>query len=166
VNELARRQLDALGEVAAGLERDGVEYALFGGWAVDFHARRATRAHDDVDLVVWRDDRERIVAMLEQRGWRHAPVSDEDGGTGYERDGVRVELTFLALVDGVASISLRQGAFAWPDALRADVLQLDGVTARVQALEVLRRTKLHVRDDDESDAHKDRVDFEVLDGLA
>jgi len=165
VNESAQRQLDALGEVHAELERAGVDYVLFGGWAVDFHAGKVTRAHDDVDIAVWLTDRERITSLLERHGWRHAPEPDEDGGTGYERHGVRLELTFLLLVDGVVSIPLRDGAVAWPDALRAEVLELDGVTPRVQALDVLRRTKSRARED-EADATKDRADYAALERLS
>ena len=81
--------------VDALLERDEIEYWLFGGWAVDFHAGSITRAHFDVDIAVWLADLPRIAALLEEDGWRHAPDPDENGGTGYERDGVRLELTYL-----------------------------------------------------------------------
>ena len=88
-------QLSALGEVTAQLDREQIAYWLFGGWGVDFHAGRITRLHDDVDLAVWLEDVPRIVELLVGSGWFHAPEPDEDGGTGYERDGVRLELTYL-----------------------------------------------------------------------
>jgi hypothetical protein len=58
-----------------------IDYWLFGGWAVDFHAGRVTRAHEDVDVAVWHADLDRIRGLLEARGWVHAPDLGEDGYT-------------------------------------------------------------------------------------
>src|SRR5919198_549125 len=120
--ERARRQLSALARVTALFERDGIEYWLFGGWAVDFYARRVTREHDDLDLAVWLADLPRISKLLEGDGWVHAPEPDEDGGTGYENGGVRLELTYLVRDDrGSVFTPLRGGRAAWSgDALAAD----------------------------------------------
>jgi len=46
-------QLDALGELHRHFEAEGVEYWLFGGWAVDFHAGAITRPHGDLDIAIW-----------------------------------------------------------------------------------------------------------------
>jgi hypothetical protein len=78
------------------LERHGIEYWLFGGWAVDFHAGSVTRPHDDLDIAVWLKDHNRIDALLAADGWKHAPEEGEDGYTGYERGLVRLEVAFLA----------------------------------------------------------------------
>ena len=92
----------------------GIDYWLFGGWAVDFYAGEVTRPHDDVDIAVWLDDHTRIAELLEANGWRHAPEEDEDGGTGYQRNGVRLELTFLVRDDdGEVYIPLRSGRARW-----------------------------------------------------
>jgi hypothetical protein len=77
------------------LEEAGLAYWLFGGWAVDFYAGSVTRAHDDLDMAIWLEDLPAIAELLEADGWRHAPLHDEDGGTGYERGSVRLELTYL-----------------------------------------------------------------------
>ena len=61
------RPVDAL------LERAGIAYWLFGGWAVDFYAGSITRPHFDVDIAVWLDDLPRIAALLEADGWRMRP---------------------------------------------------------------------------------------------
>src|SRR5207244_9893525 len=95
MDDLGSEQLSALGRLDALFEEARIAYWLFGGWAVDFHAGSVTRAHDDVDVAVWLEDLPRITALLEADGWRHAPSEDEDGGTGYERGAVRLELTFL-----------------------------------------------------------------------
>jgi hypothetical protein len=126
-------QLAALARVSAQLAADGIDYWLFGGWAADFYAGEVTRPHSDVDLAIWRDDLERIVELLQQDGWRHAPDEDEDGGTGFERDGVRLELTYLVRDgDRQICIPLQRGLVRWPEkAFGDDVGELDGVRARL-----------------------------------
>ena len=162
----AQSQLAALGWVHAAFAEQAIEYRLFGGWAVDFHAGSVTRRHDDVDIVVWLADRGRIAALLEASGWTHAPEPDEDGGTGYERDGVRLELTFVVPEDGVVYLPLRSGRVVWPeDMLGNEVAELDGVTARIVPLAGLRRGKSRARDD-EADAVKDRADLATLEQLS
>jgi hypothetical protein len=129
--------------------QNGIRYWLFGGWAVDFYAGTITRAHDDVDIAVSLGDHDRIAALLGREGWVHAPEPDEEGGTGYEREGVRLELTFLEQVP-------------WPaDAFGADRGELDGVGANLVALAALRRGKATARDEP-GDAAKDRADVATL----
>jgi len=163
---VAARQLAALADVTARLEKAGLEHWLFGGWAVDFHAGRITRPHFDVDLAVWRDDLERIDAVLEGSDWRHSPAPDEDGGTGYERGGVRLELTYLVRhEDGRVVTPLRDVEATWPDgAFAASHRELRDVRVRVLSLDALTAGKASGRDDPE-DSAKDRADFDVLFGL-
>ena len=166
MNEAAARQLAALARVVDSLERGGIDYSLFGGWAVDFHAGRVTRDHDDIDLAVWLADLPRIAQLLEADGWQHAPEPDEDGGTGYERESVRLELTYRARgADGVVSIPLRAGPVPWATGALAPVqAELAGVRASVIPLEALARDKARPREDLD-DAAKDRADAEVLAAL-
>ena len=148
--------------MAERFEEAGIDYWLFGGWAVDFHAGRVTRAHDDLDLAVWLDDLARITRLLEGDGWAHAPDPDEDGGTGYERAHVRLEITYLARDDDGVYTPMRSAKPYWAeDALGEDLLQLEGVRCRVVSLTSLERTKARVRDDPE-EAAKDRADSGVL----
>ena len=167
IEEQASLQLSALDEVSASLQKAGIDYWLFGGWAVDFYVGSVTRLHGDVDLPVWFVDVSQIAKLLLANGWRHAPFDDEDGGTGFERGGVRLELTFLVRgVDGLASIPLRSGAVVWPgkEALADDVGELRGVQARLVGRESLLQGKSTPRDDLE-DAAKDRADFIQLSRL-
>jgi hypothetical protein len=160
------RQLSALAQTHELFTRSGIDYWLFGGWAVDFHVGSITRRHDDIDVAVWLGDQERIARLLEAEGWKHAPEPDEDGGTGYERDKVRLELTFLELSDGgEVYIPLRAGRVLWSDeSLGTEFAELSGVRARVLGLAELKRGKFHVRDDP-LEAVKDRADLAILSQL-
>jgi hypothetical protein len=148
------------------LDAATIEYWLFGGWGVDFHVGEPTREHDDIDIAVWHADLPRIVPLLERDGWIHAPEPDEDGGTGYERDGVRLELTFLARDEqGRIVTPLRGGNAAWSgDAFPGEIAQLGGVQARVVSIDALTRSKSSPRDDPD-DAAKDDADFSRLAAL-
>ena len=158
-------QLSALASVDRQLEEARVAYWLFGGWAVDFHAGEITRAHDDVDLAVWLDDLPRIVELLRENGWRHAPYEDEDGGTGYERGSVRLELTYLVRDGDLVATPLRHGQAVWPeDSFGDDVGELRGVRARLVALAALAQGKSSPRAEP-ADAAKDRADFSRLSRL-
>ena len=152
-------QLAALADVARSLEAAGLDNWVFGGWAVDFYAGTVTRPHDDVDLAVWLEDLPRIAGQLEAVGWRHAPEPDEDGGTGYERDGIRLELTFLVRDGERVFTPLRDGGAGWADGTFGDDTgELEGVRARLIAFDSLLRGKSSPRDDP-AEAEKDRADL-------
>jgi len=161
------QQLAAVSEVAALLDRGGFDYWLLGGWAVDFHVGTVTREHDDIDLAVWLHDAEAVESLLQQQAWLHKPHPGEEGGTGYERGPVRVELTFLASDDtGRFFIPLRDRRAVWSEEpLGREVRQLLGVRARVIPLSLLRAGKSSPRHDHD-DAAKDRADFQTLSRLA
>jgi hypothetical protein len=46
-----------------------------GGWAVDLHLGRVTRAHGDVDVAVYRRDQAAVHAFLAARGWTFQKVT-------------------------------------------------------------------------------------------
>jgi hypothetical protein len=164
---LAALQLAALAELGALLDRGGFENWLFGGWAVDFHVGAVTREHDDIDLAVWARDAEAVGSLLQEEGWRHEPEPGEDGGTGYTRGGIRVELTYLARDDaGRILVPLRDQNVLWSEEpFGNEVRELQGVRVRVITLPVLRTGKSSPRDDPD-EAAKDRADFHALSRLA
>jgi hypothetical protein len=161
-----RDQLAAIAQTHELFIRSGIDYWLFGGWAVDFHAGSITRSHDDIDIAIWLDDHDRIAGLLGAEGWKHAPEADEDGGTGYERDAVRLELTFLVPSDGgEVYIPLHAGGVLWSDeSMSTDLAELSGVRARVLGLAALKRGKSRSREDP-VEAAKDRADFATLSQL-
>jgi ribosomal protein S18 acetylase RimI-like enzyme len=166
-NDLGSRQLHALSQVDELLDAARIDYWLFGGWAVDFYAGSITRAHDDVDIAVWLEDVPAISQILAAAGWRHAPSEDDDGGTGYERGAVRLELTYLVRDgDGRIFTPFRHGRAAWSEeAFANDVRELLGVRSRVMGLATLAGGKSAPRDGPE-EAAKDRADFDVLSRMA
>ncbi|WP_375426714.1 nucleotidyltransferase domain-containing protein [uncultured Friedmanniella sp.] len=164
--ERAGRQLQAVGRLQALLEEHGIHSWLFGGWAVDFHAGRVTRDHDDIDLAVWRTDLGRLDGLLRSEGWTHHPEPDEDGYTGYERAGLRVEVAFLAVdEEGIVHTPLADGRGDWPvGSFGDDVAEVGGVRARVVSRASLIEDKSGPRDDPAA-AAKDRADVATLTAL-
>ena len=157
------QQLAAISEVGAALDGAGVDHWLFGGWGVDFWVGRVTRPHHDVDLAVRRDDRPAMHRALLQERWQHTPFEDEVVGTRYRRGRVLLELTFVLDDGGRVLIPFEPEAAVWSEQALGDARRtLDGVTARVPALEIMLRDKSHPRTDDADDAAKDRADYEAL----
>jgi Aminoglycoside-2''-adenylyltransferase len=162
----AADQLEALSRLTEVFQDGGIEYWLFGGWAVDFHAGSITRAHADVDLAVWESDLARIAGLLAAEGWIHRPEPGEDGYTGYERGAVRLELAFITRGEtGEIYTPLREGRGTWPEgSFRKDIAELAGVRARVISLGALRSDKAESRDDPVV-ADKDSADLATLSRL-
>ena len=88
-------QLASITSLSSALEQHGVDYWLFGGWAVDLWVGRVTRVHDDIDVAAWRRDYDRIKVALEGAGWDHMPAPDDVVGTRYRWRSAEVEFTFL-----------------------------------------------------------------------
>jgi Aminoglycoside-2''-adenylyltransferase len=160
---VSQEQLAALARIHELLDGQRIDYWLFGGWAVDFHAGSVTRAHDDLDIAVWLNDHGRIAVLLAADGWQHAPEEREDGYTGYKWGVVRLELAFLERSeDGRVYTPTRDGHAAWPTGtFEDDVVELLGVRARVVALAALKADKAEPRDDPIA-AAKDRADLASL----
>src|SRR3954451_17790556 len=79
-------QLEAIARVDDLFRRLGIEYWLFGGWAVDFHAGFETRQHDDVDVATWRTSFARVGSALTEDGWEPRDADASQGIAAYERD--------------------------------------------------------------------------------
>jgi Uncharacterised nucleotidyltransferase len=142
----ADAQLAALAALHDLFERHGIDYWVFGGWAVDFHAGAVTRPHDDIDVAVRSDDGDRVQEVLTTAGWTHTQHEDY---TTYALAGVHVEVAFADRGE-------------WPESsFGADVAEVRGVCARVVSLPSLRVDKAQGRDDPRV-AEKDRRDSRTL----
>jgi hypothetical protein len=161
----AREQLKALDGIHRRFETDGVEYWLFGGWAVDFHAGTVTRPHGDIDVAIWLGDLSVAARLLHDEGWVSDPGAAEDGSTAFTRGAIRLEVAFLEREDGDSEpytplAGGRRAAWA-AGAFGRDILTLAGVQARVITLPALRKEKTGPRDDPAA-AAKDRDDRATL----
>jgi hypothetical protein len=122
-----------------------------------------TRPHGDIDIAIWLEDRERLATLLLDCAWVHRPEQGEDGYTCYERNGLRLEVAFLARDrSGQVYTPLRHGRGEWPvDSFGDEVAQLCGVHARVIGRESLISDKSIIRSDAIT-AAKDRADVASL----
>lgn len=162
----SRKQLEAIAKLDAALTAAGVDYWLFGGWAVDFWVGRITRPHDDIDAVAWRQDYGAIKFALTETGWRHAPVEGEIVGTRYAWEEVEVEFTFVeAHADGNIVVPFPDNPIVWTsEPFGKQRNELDGVGASVIPLDLLRSGKQAPRETPD-DGAKDRADAEALASL-
>jgi hypothetical protein len=161
------RGLVALGSAAAALDEANLEHWFFGGWAVDLWVGRHTRPHDDIDILVWRRDEDRVHAALGTAGWIHAPTPEDNLGTNYVRDGYDLQLTFVVPgADGGVVIPVPdQPIVLSTDRLDFARRELDAVSVRVLTLEMMLATKDTPRPD-EVGGRKDRADLAALRSLA
>ena len=162
---MSASQLSVIDELHTAFGARNVEYWLFGGWAVDFHAGRVTRPHADIDIAVWLHDLERVREVFDVAGWRRVSDRPEEGSITVELDGVRVDIAFLAL-DADGSVYTRAGEARgeWPTgSFNTVVAILDRVEARVVDRDALIADKLEPHGGD-ADA-KDLADVAVLRSL-
>ena len=158
-------QLATMASLSSVLEQHGLDYWLFGGWAVDFWVGRVTRPHDDIDVAAWRGDYDRIKTCLEGAGWEHTPTPSDLVGTRYRLRSAEVEFTFLdSGPDGKVVIPLADPVVWSAEPLGDHRRELRGVGCRVIPLELLRSGKALPREGTAEGA-KDRADFEALSTL-
>ena len=98
------RGLEALEIAATALEQAGLEHWFFGGWAVDLWVGRPTRAHDDIDVLVWRRDEPQVHQALTAAGWLHTPSPDDLVGTNYAHGQHDLQLTFVVPGEGAGVV--------------------------------------------------------------
>ena len=160
-------QLAAIASFSGALDQAGLDYWLFGGWAVDFMVGAVTREHDDIDIAAWRHDDDAIGAALQAAGWRHTPVENEVVGTRYQLGTAQIEFTFVVADDaGRIIIPMTDAPILWSTEPFGEVRrQLLGVSSRTIPLGLLKAGKATPRDG-EAEAAKDRADFLALSQLA
>jgi hypothetical protein len=98
VDNTTRIQLELISEVSTLLTAADVEHCLVGGWALDFLAGRVTRAHYDVDVLVWTKDIEKIHHPLTLNGYAYKqdyPYPEE--GAFFCKHEQWIDCTFLEL---------------------------------------------------------------------
>jgi hypothetical protein len=161
------RGLSMVESASNALDRAGLEHWFFGGWAVDLWVGRITRPHEDIDVLVWRRDEDRIHEVLQEEGWVHTPTPEDLVGTNYARGGYELQLTFVVpgAEGGVVvpvpdqPIVLSSGPLAFARRNLADL------SVRVLTLEMMLDIKGTPRPD-EVGGRKDRADLAVLRSVA
>ena len=153
--------------VSRALDAAELEHWFFGGWAVDLWVGRPTRPHDDIDVLVWRDDGGRVHDALRGAGWIHKPTPEDRVGTSYERDGYELQLTFVVHgPDGGVVVPVP----AQPIELSSGPLEVacrhvGDLSVRVLTLEMMKASKATPRPD-KVGGDKDRADLEALRSIA
>src|SRR5262245_17870971 len=71
-------QLHLLEKLTTLLKQAGSAHWLLGRRAVDFRVGAITRAHEDIDLVIWRDDAPAVRELLAPHGYVEAPPPPEE----------------------------------------------------------------------------------------
>jgi hypothetical protein len=143
MDEQTGRHLELIRATGDVLGAAGIDWWLFGGWAIDFHAGRITRAHSDIEFYVWNHDADAARAALTEAGFLAPPGLHPEEGQPYLKDGQEVGSWFL-LHDAEGRIVTpgRWADWPWyPGAFDGPPLTLDGVTAGVVTLEALLDTK-------------------------
>jgi hypothetical protein len=161
------RQLRLIQEVTELLRAADVPHWLFGGWAVDFLAGRVTRAHRDIEFVIWTRDQVAVAQLLAEHGFQAGQQSIEMSiYFNYEQ-----LLEFYSIEPDSSGHIITPGKWAnWPwmeGSFDTPPAQLAGITCPVTSVHNLLATK-------QDYAHfvprsplrdKDMADIEVLRGL-
>jgi hypothetical protein len=116
VNEATLRQLALVAEIAGALDRAGLDWWLFGGWAMDFHAGRVTRDHSDVEFFVWEHEGPAVRAKLVGAGFLAVPGLHPDEGQPFLKDGQELGAWYLRPTSGGGICTPGRWAdWLWPD---------------------------------------------------
>ncbi len=159
----AEQQLAAITSLNHALDDRGIDYWLFGGWAVDFWVGSVTREHDDIDVAAWRSDHDPIKDALLAAGWRHTPAANEIVGTRYELGGVQAEFTFVVHdANGRVLIPFDQPLVWSTEPFGLDRRELLGVSCRTIPFALLKAGKKEFAAEGRPQAAKDRADFDAL----
>lgn len=161
-------QLRVISELAGQLERAGIAWWLFGGWAMDFHAGRVTRDHDDIELFVEVDSAERLLELMHGTGFSAPSALHPDEGQPYLRDGLEVGVWYLERQGNERRLRGRWTGWALPPgSFSAGMARLDDVEAPVVSLECLREMKAGFAAQEHGAAlrPKDIADLALIDTL-
>lgn len=143
MNDATATQLRLLDEIRRALDGAGVDWWLFGGWAMDAHAGRITRDHADIEVFIWLDGAVAAREALTRAGFTYVPSLHPEEAAAYLKDGQEVDLTFLVRhADDSVTLRGRWSGWCWPAAwFEGARRQLQEMTLPVMALEGLLELK-------------------------
>jgi hypothetical protein len=134
-------QLELLRELEDVLGR--IRFWLRGGWALDFLLGRTTRAHADIDAVMWLRHKRRLGAVLLARGFEEQPSPNPLTQAIFTKGGQELSILFVTRVGAVVVVP---GFEPWPfpPGSFGDVFRtLEGITCRVLPAKTLIHEKEH-----------------------
>ena len=96
MNDATASQLQLLRQIRDAFDDAGVDWWLFGGWAMDAHIGEVTRDHADIEIFIWIDDARVASRALVDAGFQQwAAAEHPDEGMPFMKDGQGVGLWFL-----------------------------------------------------------------------
>lgn len=123
-------QFELVRELGSLLDAAGIEWWLFGGWAMDFHAGRVTRDHSDIEAFVWAQDAGRVRGVLVDAGFAAPAGTHPDEGQPFLKHGQVLGVFFLDRAgDGRVHITGRWRDWRWPSG------SFDGSRRRIADIE-------------------------------
>ncbi len=130
VNEDTRVQIALLGVLREALAAAGIQWWLFGGWAIDARAGRVTRDHADIEAFVWLRDADGVRRALTEAGFVAPPALHPDEGQPCLREGQEFGVWFLARTpEGAIVTPGRWADRPWlAGSFEADPALLEGMT--------------------------------------
>ncbi len=136
-------QIELLREISQLLGQAHIRFWLRGGWALDFHAGRITRAHGDIDLVSRFRNRARIRRLLEGRGYRVERLADL-ASIHFSKRGQDLSVAFIWTDEMARTVTPGREFWPWPDDAFTDRrYALEGVSCRAMSLESLLEEKMN-----------------------
>lgn len=127
-------QLEVLTEICLLTEQLEMEFWLRGGWAIDFLLGKISRAHDDIDLITWIQNRGLLEKELSKAGYEQLPVKSqfENRQSDFRKNEVEVTVGYVTrAIDGSLMLN---GLPEWiwqPDALMPERFTLCGISSKV-----------------------------------
>lgn len=134
LDEQTESQLKVLGEISKICEALEIEFWLRGRWAIDFLLGKITRSHDDIDLVTWIQNRERLEKELVKVGYEQIPVKKEFQNRQSDFKKGNVEVTYCYITHSVDGNLILNGLPEWiwrKDSLLTQSFMLHGILANV-----------------------------------
>ncbi|RDU37207.1 hypothetical protein DRW41_11040 [Neobacillus piezotolerans] len=128
------QHLKILAEISGISEAIGIEFWLRGGWAIDFLLGKITRPHDDIDLVTWIKNRQRLEDELVKAGYEKTFVKEEfrDRQSDFRKENVEISFCYLSRSEDGNLIMNGLPEWIWrPDSLLPQTFILNGISAHV-----------------------------------
>ncbi|WP_233569807.1 nucleotidyltransferase domain-containing protein [Falsibacillus albus] len=123
-------QLIKLSEISDLCHSLNINLWLRGGWAIDFLIGRISRAHEDIDLVIWARDKMILEKELDKMGFMRNAVSERQ--TDFSKDGVDVQFLYLTQVENGTIFPLGLPQWVWrADAMPTKLFHLNDISLYV-----------------------------------